>query len=121
MVNWLYPNTSRYADTPAVGKGAERCLARRVVPRPEFVLSATPHRVIPGERLDTIAAQLLGDPELWWRIADANPGLDPAELTSTAGRVLRLGISYSAVPVAGAAVARSLHSDQDEDGGGTGD
>ena len=33
----------------------------------------TVHRVIYGERLDTLAALAYGDPELWWIIADANP------------------------------------------------
>jgi hypothetical protein len=26
-----------------------------------------------GERYDTIAASIWGDPELWWRVADLNP------------------------------------------------
>lgn len=31
------------------------------------------HRVVAGERLDLIAARLIGDPHRYWRIADANP------------------------------------------------
>ena len=37
--------------------------------------------MVQGDRLDLLAARLLGDAELWWRIADANPELDPEELT----------------------------------------
>lgn len=33
----------------------------------------TLHRVVDGERLDMLAAGAYGDPEMWWRIADANP------------------------------------------------
>jgi hypothetical protein len=43
-----------------------------------------------GERLDRLAARLLGDPEQFWRICDANTALDPLSLTSQAGRVVRV-------------------------------
>ena len=48
------------------------------------------YSVVAGDRLDTIAAQLLGDPELFWRIADANGAMRPDELTETVGRKLRI-------------------------------
>ncbi|OKI51394.1 LysM peptidoglycan-binding domain-containing protein [Micromonospora sp. CB01531] len=43
--------------------------------------ATTRHRVVAGERLDLIAARLLGDPHRYWRIADANPtaGVDALE------------------------------------------
>jgi nucleoid-associated protein YgaU len=47
------------------------------------------HVVAEGERLDQIAAQRLGDPEQWWRIADANDALVPAELEEP-GTTLRI-------------------------------
>ena len=43
-----------------------------------------------GDRLDLITARTLGDPEAFWRVCDANDALDPAELTSEAGRRLRV-------------------------------
>ena len=43
-----------------------------------------------GERLDNIAAQYLGDPTLFWRLADANGAMRPEELTETVGRKLRI-------------------------------
>ena len=46
--------------------------------------------VVNGHRIDTMAAQQIGDPDLWWRIADANGALRPAELTERNGRRLRI-------------------------------
>lgn len=43
-----------------------------------------------GERLDQVAAKYLGDPEAFWRIADANGAMRPQALTETAGRRLRI-------------------------------
>ncbi|MFC0111328.1 hypothetical protein [Kibdelosporangium aridum] len=43
-----------------------------------------------GDRADVLANRYIGDPEQWWRIADANPVLDPRDLTSTPGRRLRI-------------------------------
>lgn len=65
-------------------------MARRLIPPVAGLLPNGTVRVRPGDRLDSIAAAALGDPEAWWRIADANPALDPAELEAP-GRVLSLG------------------------------
>ena len=46
------------------------------------------HLVADGDRLDLLAHRYLGDPELFWRICDANRALRPEELTREAGRVL---------------------------------
>ena len=46
--------------------------------------------VVDGERLDTIASEHLGDPEQFWRIADANNAIDPQELLQRIGRRLRI-------------------------------
>lgn len=45
-----------------------------------------------NDRVDTIAAKNLGDPEQFWRVADANGAMHPAELTARLGRVLRIPI-----------------------------
>ena len=34
------------------------------------------------DRLDVMAAQYLGDPELFWRICDANGAMRPEEFTA---------------------------------------
>lgn len=44
--------------------------------------------VAAGERIDGIAARELGNPLQWWRIADANAALDPAQLCARPGRRL---------------------------------
>lgn len=46
-------------------------LQRTIVPPTDY----TVHRIVYGDRLDLLAARAYGDPELWWRIADANPSL----------------------------------------------
>jgi hypothetical protein len=43
-----------------------------------------------GERLDILAAQYLGDPELFWRIADANRAMRAEDLVANIGTVLRI-------------------------------
>ncbi|MDQ3279908.1 MAG: LysM domain-containing protein [Acidobacteriota bacterium] len=60
-------------------------LKRRFVPRPEQFVVVGVHLVSEGERLDNITARYLGDPELFWRLADANRVLDPDELTDAIG------------------------------------
>lgn len=35
----------------------------------------TMHLIVAGDRLDILAFRAYGDPEFWWRIADANPDL----------------------------------------------
>jgi hypothetical protein len=65
-------------------------LRRRLAPPPEDLALLEEHTVALGERLDTIAAARLGDPEQFWRICDANRALRPDELTATVGRRLRI-------------------------------
>lgn len=63
---------------------------RRFLPSAEELSLLQEHEVEQGDRLDRIAARLLGDPGQYWRICDANPGLRPAELTELIGRRLRI-------------------------------
>ena len=44
------------------------------------------------DRLDLVAHRSLGDPGAWWRVADANEAIDPAELTEHPGDVLRVAV-----------------------------
>ncbi|GAA2431318.1 hypothetical protein [Streptomyces macrosporus] len=88
-----YPRTSRYHDAEIgvhrMPDGTEvRYAKRRLLPP----LPADPdedtvvHTVSSGERPDQLAQRYFGDPSQWWRIADANPVLDPRELTAEPGR-----------------------------------
>ena len=58
---------------------------RRFIPRPRDIPVALEHIVQSGERLDLLAAQIFGNAELYWRIADANAVTDPFETTDTLG------------------------------------
>jgi hypothetical protein len=90
-----FPITSRYyqietatLETPD-GKTIVY-LRRRFVPDPGRFSLLQEHTVTEGERLDNIAAQYLGDPEQFWRIADANGAMKPEDLTAEPGRKLRI-------------------------------
>jgi len=91
----LFPPTSRYHGIDVVTiEGPDgrpvAYLRRRIVPHPERFALLQEHTVTAGERLDTIAAHYLGDPELFWRICDANRAMRPEELTETPGRRIRI-------------------------------
>lgn len=63
---------------------------RRFLPPPDRFQLIQEHVVMQHERLDNIAATFLGDPELFWRLADANGAMRPEELVETVGLRLRI-------------------------------
>jgi len=63
---------------------------RRFVPPPERFELLLEHVVTQAERLDNITAQYFADPELFWRLCDANGAIRPEELIETVGRRLRI-------------------------------
>jgi hypothetical protein len=65
-------------------------LQRRFLPSPGQFQLLQQYTVVQGDRLDNIAAKYLGDPELFWQIADANGAMRPEELVKTIGRKLRI-------------------------------
>jgi hypothetical protein len=91
----LFARGSRYAQVPeAVHVDAARReipykLLRILPPRPDDVAG---HLVVSGDRLDLLAHRYLGDPELFWRICDANGTLRPEELTEETGRRISIPI-----------------------------
>jgi hypothetical protein len=91
-----FPPTSRYAATPVIaydpgnGEPPVPYLARRLVPAADRQPTLGEHVVVSGDRLDLVAARYLGDPELWWRVCDANPTQPPGPLTGEVGRRLRI-------------------------------
>ena len=91
----MFPINSRYygvATTQLVEPDGRvvAYLRRRFVPPPGRFSLLREHVVAQGERLDTIAAEYLDDPEQFWRIADANGAMQPDDLTRPVGRVLRI-------------------------------
>jgi hypothetical protein len=102
----LFTSTSRYygidTETLTSTDGTTIVyLKRRFLPSPDRFQLLQEHTVTQAERLDNIAAKFLGDPELFWRIADANGAMRPEELVQTAGRTLKItlpeGITGSAL------------------------
>jgi len=55
-------------------------LGRRLIPRPEAMQVLGEITVAPEERLDMLTARAGADPAAFWRLADANATIDPAEL-----------------------------------------
>ena len=91
----LFPSSSRYSGIETAklvtAEGEEIIyLRRRFVPQPERFAFLREHVVVQGDRLDNLAALHLGDPELFWRLCDANRALRPDELTEVVGRRLRI-------------------------------
>ena len=64
-------------------------LKRRFIAQPDRFTITGIHFVTQSDRLDNLSARYLGDPELFWRICDANAAMVPDDLTDTIGeRVL---------------------------------
>ncbi len=81
----LFPPNSRYqgigTDTLVTPAGLTIVyLQRRFVPSSKLFSVIQQHTVMQGERLDNLAAQVLGDPLLFWRLCDANGAMRPEEL-----------------------------------------
>lgn len=99
------PPTSRYhtvgvtAYVRAPAPGGEPVpvpfLRRRLCPPPESFSLLYEYVTAEGDRRDLIAARHLGDPELWWRLADANGVLDPSGTALPPGRALRITLPES--------------------------
>jgi hypothetical protein len=95
MTNDKFPAGSRYHDVEVATLTAPdgrtiAYLRRRFVPPPEGFALLREHVVRAGERLDQVAAAEIGDPEQFWRVADANAAMAPEELTDAPGRRLRI-------------------------------
>lgn len=93
----MFETTSRYAPietaTHVRQDGREvRYVRRRVLPAPDAGATLAEHTVVEGDRLDNLTARYLGDPQAFWRVADANLATHPAELTGEIGRRLRIAL-----------------------------
>lgn len=94
------PPTSRYASvgtttyqrTPAPGEEPVPIafFRRRLVPQAGRFALLHEYACVEGDRRDLVAAQQLGDPELWWRLADANGVIDADMMTLPVGRRIRI-------------------------------
>ncbi|MGI3203521.1 hypothetical protein ACRJ4W_45495 [Streptomyces sp. GLT-R25] len=94
-----YPRTSRYHDAEigihrqADGTEVRYTKRRLLPPLAETEADWQSHTVSSGERPDLLGQRYFGDPAQWWQIADANPVLDPRELTDEAGNVIEVPLA----------------------------
>lgn len=95
LENTAFPPTSRYHGIAV--KTMERAdgqqvayLGRRFLPPIEQQQVLQEHTVVQGDRIDNLAAHYVGVGEKFWLIADANPVLDPQQLTAEVGRRIRI-------------------------------
>ncbi|HTK87512.1 MAG TPA: LysM domain-containing protein [Nitrospiraceae bacterium] len=91
----VFPINSRYHGIePAIFTTADGrplvYVRRRFVPPSDRFALLQEHTIVQGDRLDSLAANYLGDPELFWRLCDANTAMRPEELTEIIGRILRI-------------------------------
>lgn len=91
----FYPNSSRYNGLNVLqhrlSDGREVAyLERRFLPDPANFADLTKHTIQLGDRMDNVAFKYLGDPEQYWRIADANAAMQPEDLTAVIGDQIRI-------------------------------
>jgi hypothetical protein len=84
--------TSRYiqleiAELASPSGRIVRYVRRRFIPLTAPVPLAR-HMVAAGDRIDNVTARYLADPELFWRVCDANLAERATDLTAVPGRVL---------------------------------
>lgn len=90
----MFDSTSRYASLAVLthtvkgddGEDREiRYASRRFIPDTSAAVTLMEHTVTQGDRLDNITARTLGDPLLFWRVADTNLTLEPETLCDEPG------------------------------------
>jgi hypothetical protein len=91
----MFTPLSRYASLEIAtlelpGEGTIVYVRRRFLPQPEALAPIAEHVVQLGDRIDNVTAARIGDPELFWRIADANRGMYAPDLVAPVGRRLRV-------------------------------
>ena len=72
-------------------------LSRRIIPQPGIYPQAQNYGVVIGDRLDNLAARYIGDPILYWMIADANSAFSPEELIAEPGKTILIPL-VSGIP-----------------------
>jgi hypothetical protein len=86
---------SRYASQPILQVADSWGVFHPTVygPQPFQDASFTHYVVRLGDRFDLLANEFLGDPTLWWRIADANPQIPYPDISLIPGSVIRIPVS----------------------------
>jgi hypothetical protein len=81
----VIPVTSRYYGLPTAQRTLPDgrtvvYLTRRFLPPGDSAVVVFEYPVTPADRLDLLAATYFADAEQFWRIADANDAMNPADL-----------------------------------------
>ncbi len=74
------------ASRDAAARDAVPYLARTILPLATTLKPQSSYTIVAGDRLDNLAARLLGDPLLYWVLLEANNVSDPASLCAVPGR-----------------------------------
>jgi hypothetical protein len=107
LENTAYPPESRYHGVPlaqiTLSDGRTvRYLRRRQLPDPASFTTISEYRVADGDRLDNLAARLMGDPLAAWRVADANGTLRMEALVEETGLRIRITLPAGVQGASGA-------------------
>lgn len=91
----MFTETSRYHSlgtgqiTIADGRSITY-VRRRFLPQASQFSTLIERTATPGDRLDLITAETLGDPEQFWRICDANSAMNPTDLLADPIQTIRI-------------------------------
>jgi nucleoid-associated protein YgaU len=86
----MTPNKNQQQQKSGTNKRQVLYKKRRILPNSEEMTLLQEVTVRAGDRLDLISNHILGDPQQFWRICDANDAMYPPELTSKPGKVLKI-------------------------------
>ena len=70
---------SRYYGLEAIETNGKVSLTQRLIGAPVSYSDSILHTLIGNETLEQLAAHYYGRENIWWRIADANPGNFPLD------------------------------------------
>lgn len=65
-------------------------VSRRFIPPPQDFTVLQLYRVQQGDRVDVIAATLLGNPLSYWQLCDANAAIEPPDVVAVPGAFINV-------------------------------
>jgi hypothetical protein len=90
-----YGQESRYYGLPLLTCSAPAgsqvsYVSRRFIPPPAAFTVRQRYRVKQGDRIDVVAATLLGNPLSYWQVCDANLAGSPSDVTAVPGAFIAI-------------------------------